>query len=51
MTISAPSSGFFADFRRVRIVRPLSATAVLAALAVPATAEGERGPEGGLRRL
>ena len=40
MTISAPTSGFFADFRRVRIVRPLSATAVLAALAVPATAEG-----------
>ena len=40
MTISARSSGFFADFRRVRIVRPLCAAAVLAALAVPATAKG-----------
>ena len=40
MTISARPTGSFADFRRVRILRLFSAAAVLAALAVPATAEG-----------
>ena len=46
MTISARPTGSFADFRRVRILRLFSAAAVLAALAVPATAEG-----GTVRRL